>query len=187
MNKPSQQPIIAATRQWLVSLVIDLNLCPFAKAELLNHRIRFTVTDASTEGELLSDLQAELALLTNDQSIETTLLIHPDVLVDFDDYNQFLDDVDDLLEQLDLEGIYQIASFHPNYQFGSTQPGDAENYTNKSPYPMLHLLREASLERAIASYPYPERIPERNIALMEAMGAEKLQVILEACFDRIEQ
>lgn len=167
--------------------MVGLNLCPFAKTELINSRIRFTVTDATTEEQLLVALQAELELLNNDETIETTLLIHPKVLADFDDYNQFLNYADGLLEQMNLEGIYQIASFHPDYQFGGTHAGDAENYTNKSPYPMLHLLREASLERAIASYPNPGKIPERNIALMEEMGAEKLKVLLQTCFVRTEQ
>lgn len=169
------------------SVVVDLNLCPFAKRELVKNRVRFYVSEATTEEQLLSDLQAELELLSSDETIETTLLIHPEVLQDFYDYNQFLDYVDDLLEQLELEGIYQVASFHPDYQFGGTEPDDVENYTNKSPYPMLHLIRESSLEKAIASYPDPDKIPERNIELLETMGREKMKALLQACFDDVDK
>lgn len=183
----NQKQIIESIRQWVETVVIGLNLCPFAKEELVNNRIRFALTNAATEGQLLIDLQAELELLNDDETIETTLLIHPQVLVDFYHYNQFLNDADRLLVATSLEGIFQIASFHPDYQFGGTEPGDAENYTNKSPYPMLHLLREASLERAIASYPEAGQIPERNIALMETMGRDKLEALLRSCFHRYSQ
>ena len=183
MTSPKHQPIIQSVRNWVKAAVVGLNLCPFARAELLNDRIRFTVSDATSEPELLLDLKNELERLTKDESIETTLLIHPNVLQDFDTYNQFLDQVDALSVQLDLEGIYQVASFHPDYQFAGTDPDAAENYTNRAPYPVLHLLREASLERAIAGYPGVEEIPERNIELLEGMGAEKMQVLLQACFD----
>jgi len=171
----------ASVRQWLESLVVELNLCPFAGRELLNDRVRFAVTDATTEDDLLNVLRTELELLGADASIETTLLIHPDVLCDFADYNQFLDAADSLLRYLQLEGIYQIASFHPDYQFGGTEPNDAENYTNRAPYPLLHLLREASLERAIAEYPDVEQIPERNITLMNSMGEEQLRRLWRNC------
>jgi hypothetical protein len=181
---PNQKQIIESIRQWVETVVIGLNLCPFANDELINKRIRFTVSAATTGENLLTDLQSELALLGNDEDIETTLLIHPQVLADFYDYNQFLNDADDLLVATSLEGIFQIASFHPDYQFDGTEPGDAENYTNKSPYPMLHLLREASLERAITSYPEAGQIPERNIALMETMGLDKLEALLMSCLNK---
>lgn len=171
-----------AVRQWVETLVVGLNLCPFAKLELVRDRVRFATTTAATQTQLLAALEAELALLDADPSIETTLLIHPDVLQDFHDYNQFLDDVDALLEALSLEGVYQVASFHPDYQFGGTDPEDAENYTNRSPYPLLHLLREASLEQAIKRYPGVEQIPAKNIALMNHLGVARLQTLLEACF-----
>lgn len=176
------ETIVQAVRQWVETLVVDLNLCPFAKLELVRDRVRFATTAAATEGQLLAALEAELALLDADPAIETTLLIHPDVLRDFHDYNQFLDDVDALLEALGLEGVYQVASFHPDYQFGGTEPEDAENYTNRSPYPLLHLLREASLEQAIKRYPGVEQIPAKNIALMNHLGGARLQALLEACF-----
>ena len=173
--------ITQSVRQWLESLVIDLNLCPFAKRELVKDRVRFVVTEATTEDELLLALQNELQLLQDDPSIETTLLIHPQVLQDFSDYNQFLNAADSLLAGMQLEGVFQVASFHPDYQFGGTEPDDAENYTNRSPYPLLHLLREASLERAIADTLDVAEIPVRNIALMNNMGRDELQRLLQAC------
>jgi hypothetical protein len=169
-------------RQWLQSLVIDLNLCPFAKRELVKDRVRFRVTEATTEDELLRALQNELQLLQDDPSIETTLLIHPQVLQNFSHYNQFLNAADCLLARMQLTGVFQVASFHPNYQFGGTEPDAAENYTNRSPYPLLHLLREASLERVIADTLDVAAIPVRNIKLMNNMGRDELQRLLQACF-----
>ena len=177
---------IRPVRHWVETVVVGLNLCPFAKRELVNDRVRFSVSEAETEEQLLADLQAELELLDNDEAVETTLLIHPGVLQDFFDYNQFLNYVDSLLTQMELEGVYQVASFHPDYQFSGTRPDDVENYTNRSPYPMLHLIREDSLERAIAGYPHPERIPERNIELLESLGRDKMQALLKACYDVVE-
>ncbi|MFC1773259.1 DUF1415 domain-containing protein [Pseudomonadota bacterium] len=178
---------IGPVRHWVETVVVGLNLCPFAKRELVNDRVRFSVSEAETEEQLLVDLQAELELLNNEETVETTLLIHPRVLQDFFDYNQFLNYVDRLLTQMELEGVYQVASFHPDYQFSGTRPVDVENYTNRSPYPMLHLIREDSLERAIASYPDPDRIPERNIELLERLGRDKMQALLQACYDEAGQ
>lgn len=169
-------------RQWLASLVIDLNLCPFAKRELVNDRVRFAATPAETQDDLLQALATELESAQRDDSVETTLLIHPQVLQDFRDYNQFLDAADGLLIDLQLDGVFQVASFHPDYQFADTAPDDAENYTNRSPYPMLHILREASLERVIADTPDVAQIPIRNVALMNEMGRESMQQLLQACF-----
>jgi hypothetical protein len=173
--------VIETVRLWVQRLVVDLNLCPFAKRELVKNRVRFMVSDARSEEQLLAALQAELERLERDAAIETTLLIHPHVLQHFYDYNQFLDVADQLLVQMQLDGVYQIASFHPQYQFAGTMPDDAENYSNRSPYPLLHLLREDSLERAIASYPDVEQIPERNIALMNRLGSDKLKALLDSC------
>lgn len=175
----TDEKIILAVRQWVDTMVVGMNLCPFAKRELVNNRVRFITTEATTEEELLLTLQDELELLNTDRSIETTLLIHPSVLQDFYDFNDFLNFADSLLLEMKLEGIYQIASFHPDYQFGGTEPDDAENYTNRSPYPVLHLIREESLERAIASHPDVDAIPERNIALMNELGQDKLKALLE--------
>ena len=178
MNK---QAIIDTTRQWVEKVVIDLNLCPFARRELVNNRIRFTVTDAQTPDALLMELQQELLRLADDDSIETTLLIHPEVLRDFPHYNDFLDVADGLVQLLELEGMLQIASFHPQYQFAGTAENAVENYTNRSPWPMLHLLREASLERAIASYPDTADIPARNIERVEALGLAAMEALLASC------
>ncbi|MDK8463629.1 DUF1415 domain-containing protein [Marinobacter sp. SS13-12] len=167
--------IADATHRWVSDVVVGLNLCPFARRELLKERVRFEVTAASSEEALLIALQNELVHLNEHPDIETTLLVHPGVLQDFMAYNEFLATADGLIEYLELDGIYQIASFHPDYQFGGTNPDDAENYTNRSPYPMLHLLREESLERAIAGYPGAELIPEQNIALMNRLGADEMR------------
>lgn len=160
-----------------------MNLCPFAKREMINDRVRFSVTDAATEIQLLVALEAELEMLACDMSIETTMLIHPGVLQKFADYNQFLDKADRLLVQMNLEGVFQIASFHPEYQFDGTSPDDAENYTNRSPYPLLHILREESLERAVAHTQDIDQIPVRNIEKMNSLGSEILRKILRSCFD----
>ncbi|WP_323003146.1 DUF1415 domain-containing protein [Denitromonas sp.] len=174
---------IAPVRHWLETLVIGLNLCPFAKRELVKDRVRFFVSEATTDEQLRMDLEAELALMADTPAIETTLLIHPQVLQDFFDYNQFINHTPRLLKQLGYRGTFQIASFHPDYQFGGTEPDDVENTTNRSPYPLLHLIREESLARAVANYPDPDQIPERNIALVEELGADRMRALLKACFD----
>ncbi len=177
----NDEEIIHAVRQWVETFVVGMNLCPFAKRELVKNRVRFVTTAATTAEQLLQVLQTELELLNADPSVETTLLIHPAVLQDFYDFNDFLGFADSLLVDMELEGIYQVASFHPDYQFGGTRPGDAENYTNRAPYPVLHLLREESLERVIADYPDVDDIPERNIELMNSLGQDKLQALLKSC------
>ena len=159
-------------RNWVESFVVGLNLCPFAKKELLADRVRLAVSSVDSELELLAVLQFELELLERDDNIETTLLIHPCVLTEFEDYNQFLALCDGLLGQLGLEGVYQIASFHPGYRFEGTEMDAVENNTNRSPYPLLHLLREDSLESAIANFPDVDQIPLRNIELMRKLGRE---------------
>jgi len=174
--------ITRTVRRWVETVVVDLNLCPFAGRELHQQRIRFAVTPATAGEELLASLQTELEWLEAHPDIETTLLIHPRVLQDFEDYNQFLETVDALLGAMGLDGIFQVASFHPHYQFAETGNDDVENYTNRSPYPMLHLLRERSLERSIASYPDTAQIPLRNIALMKRIGIARLKQLLQDCF-----
>ncbi len=180
----NDEQVVLAVRQWVEILVVGMNLCPFAKRELVKNRVRFVTTPATTAEQLLLVLQAELELLNADPAVETTLLIHPDVLQDFYDFNDFLHDADSLLLEMELEGIYQIASFHPDYQFGGTSPDDAENYTNRSPYPVLHLLREDSLERVIADYPNVDDIPQRNIELMNKLGRDRLQALLQLCLNK---
>jgi len=183
MTEPNDaDAITAAVRRWVQTVVVDLNLCPFAGRELREERVRFVVTPATTEAQLLESLRAELQRLDTDPAVETTLLIHPRVLQDFGDYNQFLETADGLLRAMGADGIYQIASFHPHYRFADTAPDDVENYTNRSPYPMLHLLRERSLERSIAGYPDTEQIPLRNIALVKRLGIARLKQLLRDCF-----
>lgn len=167
-----------AVENWVESFVAGLNLCPFARRELVANRVRYRVVDSSTEEQLLLQLDTELLYLESHPDIETTLLIHPLVLQDFYKFNQFLNQVDQLLAERELEGIYQVASFHPDYQFAGTQMGDVENYTNRSPFPLLHLLREESLSRAIDSHPDPDAIPDRNIALLKRLGLERIRSML---------
>jgi uncharacterized protein len=165
---------IAATQRWLERAVIGLNLCPFARAPFAQQRIRLRVSHADSEDELLADLSEELeALHATDASIcETTLLIHPYVLTDFLDYNDFLDAADAAVLALGLEGELQVASFHPDYRFADTAEDAIENCTNRSPYPTLHLLREASIERAVESVPDTEDIYRRNIETLRSLGAD---------------
>jgi uncharacterized protein len=177
-----EENIIKPVQLWLETMVIGLNLCPFAKRDFVKNRVRFSVTESNTEEQLLSALQTELELLEKNSAIETTLLIHPMVLSNFFDYNQFLDSADNMLVSLKMEGIFQIASFHPDYQFGGTEYDDVENFTNRSPYPVLHLLREKSVELAIAGYPDHQEITERNIQLLKRMGLNQMQDLLQSCF-----
>ena len=170
---PDATTVLAQTRMWLERAVIGLNLCPFAQPEFANDRIRYQITSVRTPGALLGDLAAEMLLLqaADPRVHETTLLIHPQVLQDFLEYNQFLEDADVLLRRLKLEGILQIASFHPQYRFAGTRSNDITNYTNRSPYPMLHLLREASVARAMAGRSDATSIVERNLSTMRRLGA----------------
>ena len=165
---------IAATRHWLERAVIGLNLCPFAKAVYAREQVRFVVTDATTPEALLASLIAELLLLrdADPQAIDTTLLIHPHALADFLDYNDFLEVADDAIAELHLEGIIQVASFHPDYQFAGTAPDDIGNCSNRSPFPTLHLLREDSVSRAVQAFPDADAIVDRNIATLEKLGRD---------------
>lgn len=179
----TQEAIVAETRAWLERVVIGLNLCPFAKAVQVRGQIRFVVCDASDDAGLLAALHSELEQLARcDAALtDTTLLIHPKVLTDFDDYNQFLGDADTLLAAAGLEGTVQIASFHPDYRFAGTAQDDVENATNRSPYPMLHLLREASVARAVAAFPDTAAIYEANIRTLRALGPQQLRDLMAQC------
>ena len=172
---------IAATRRWLQRAVIGLNLCPFAKSVQAKDQVRYVLSEATTPDALLEDLAAELAWLndTDPAVVDTTLLIHPWVLGDFHDYNDFLDQADAAVDALGLEGEIQVASFHPDYQFAGTAFDDVGNCTNRSPYPILHLLREASVERAVAAFPDPDVIVERNLATLERLGEEGYRRLLQ--------
>ena len=168
------EEILAATRAWLEKAVIGLDLCPFARTVYVRDQVRFLVSEAETPEDLLADLVSELRTLseTDPEVIDTTLLIHPWVLEDFLDYNDFLDVAEAAVAELGLEGEIQVASFHPQYQFADTEPEDVENYTNRSPYPILHLLREASVERAVEAFPDASGIFEKNIETMRRLGHE---------------
>lgn len=163
---------LAATRAWVEQAVIGLNLCPFAKAVQVKGLVRYVCSDARDTGALRAALRDELLHLrdTPIEQTETTLLVHPWVLQDFLDYNDFLDDADRLLQALDLHGVLQVASFHPQYQFAGTAPEDIENATNRSPFPTLHLLREDSIERAVQAFPEAEAIYETNMRTLRALG-----------------
>ncbi|MGN7831548.1 DUF1415 domain-containing protein [Pseudoxanthomonas sp. 22568] len=171
---------VAATRRWIERAVIGLNLCPFAKAVYVKEQVRFVLSDATTPEALLEQLAEELVLLrdTDPAQIDTTLIIHPEVLTDFLDYNDFLDNADAAVEALDLQGVLQVASFHPDYQFAGAAPDDISHYTNRSPYPTLHLLREDSVERAVAAFPDPDVIVERNIQTLDRLGHEGWRKLL---------
>jgi len=186
-NHSDTETIIARTRCWIARVVVELNLCPFARKPYEGGKVRYVVSPAVRQEDLLADFHKELELLraTDAGEIETTVLIHPDVLNDFLDYNDFLGVVDALIDEGGYEGEFQVASLHPHYQFAGTLADDAENYTNRSPYPMLHLLREDGLARAIAGYARPDKIPERNIRTLEKIGAVRMREILDECM-RIE-
>jgi hypothetical protein len=163
---------IEATRHWLTRAVIGLNLCPFAKSVHVKDQIRYALSEARTLEDVLADLERELRHLaeTDPEQIDTTLLIVPHALGDFTDYNDALYFADSLLKQLGLEGELQIASFHPMYQFDGTEPDAIENYTNRAPYPIFHLLREASIERAVDAFPDAADIYERNMETLRRLG-----------------
>lgn len=164
--------VIGDTQDWLEKAVIGLNLCPFAKAVHVKKQIRYVVSNATTAEALLEDLLEELHVLHESapEAIDTTLLIHPYVLNDFLDYNDFLDVADAAAAEPQFNDDLQIASFHPQFQFADTGADDIENYTNRSPYPMLHLLREDSVERAVAAFPEAEDIYKKNMATLRALG-----------------
>ena len=177
----SEENVINSVRAWVDTVVVGLELCPFAKKELDRSGVHFVVTQANSEEELLEALALEIKRLDSEYPADTSLLIHPNACHDFADYNQFLSSAEMLLADMGMEGVYQLASFHPQYQFADTQADDAENYTNRSPYPMLHLIREEVLEQALKSLDNPEEVPARNIALLKSLGTEKMKQMLDAC------
>jgi hypothetical protein len=174
------QTVIAETRSWLERVVIGLELCPFAKAVHKKGLIRYFVSHACTPEALLEDLLHELVALSvfDPQVVDTTLLIHPDTLPDFLDYNDFLGVADAALEDLGFSGTLQIASFHPCYQFAGNAPDDPANFSNRSPYPMLHILREASVENALAAFPDASNIFVTNRRTLRALGADRVRLLL---------
>jgi len=176
----AEAAIVAATRRWVERAVIGLNLCPFARAPFVRGRLHFRVSRARSTDELLADLREELcALQAADPGVrETTLLIHPHVLTDFFEYNEFLYTADAELLALGLEGDLQIASFHPDYRFADTAADDVENFTNRSPYPILHLLRESSIDVAVDALTDTDEIYRRNIRTLRQLGADGWRALM---------
>jgi len=176
---------LAETRAWVERAVIGLQLCPFAKAPQVKGQVRYATSEAIDADSLLSDLVDELKLLAGEapDRIETTLLVHPCVFSAFEDHNDFLEIAEAALVALDLEGVIQIASFHPQYRFADSDPDDITNATNRAPYPTLHLLREESIERALATFADPDSIFEANIATMERLGPEGWAALRRCCRD----
>ena len=180
MNSPeiatAAATAILDTQRWLERAVIGLNLCPFAKAVHVKGLIRYAVSEATTSAELLNDLKNELNYLVNldeagvSVAYDTTLLIAPYCLLDFFDFNDFLGKADKLIAKMKLEGIIQLANFHPQYQFAGTEPDDITNFTNRAPYPTLHLLRESSIDQAVEAFPEAETIFEVNMETMQRLG-----------------
>jgi hypothetical protein len=170
----NKEEVLAAMRAWLEKAVIGLNLCPFAKAVYVKNQVRFVVSEAKHIDGFLEDLDRELDLLAaaDSEEIDTTLLIHPTLLPDFEEFNDFTIIAEAAVAEHELEGILQVASFHPAFQFADTEPDDIGNYTNRAPYPTLHLIREASIERAVAAYPNAEAIYGRNIETLKTLGVE---------------
>ncbi|MFC4276731.1 DUF1415 domain-containing protein [Achromobacter aloeverae] len=177
---PDIEDVARVTQHWLTRAVIGLNLCPFAKRVHVKRQVRYVVSAATEEADIAADLEAELRLLADadPQDIDTTLLILPDGLADFYEFNDFLDTGDRLLKRLRLRGVLQVASFHPDYQFADTAPDDIENYTNRAPFPILHLLREDSIEEVLETYPDPDGIYERNQETMRRLGLEGWRAVM---------
>ena len=168
----SEEEVLTQTRHWLEKAVIGLNLCPFAKAVYVKNQVRLVVSRARHADDLLEELDRELDLLvaTPADEIDTTLLIHPTLFDDFLDFNDFLEVADGVVEEHALEGVIQLASFHPRFQFDGTEPDDISNYTNRAPFAMLHLLREASVDKAVEAFPQADAIFEENIKTLENLG-----------------
>ncbi|MCM0045050.1 MAG: DUF1415 domain-containing protein [Burkholderiaceae bacterium] len=164
--------IVGRTRQWLEQVVIGLNLCPFANSVFRKNQIDYRISRATDTDQLVQDLllAAESLIGVPAEQIDTALLIHPQVLTDFSDYNDFLGMADALFDACGLSGVLQIASFHPDYRFADAEPDDITHATNRSPYPMLHLLRETSLDKAIAAHPNTDAIVQHNLATMRRLG-----------------
>ena len=176
-----QNEVERQVENWLTSIVIDLNLCPFAQREYRSNKIRLKTSFADAEQDIVRDLVVELSLLNKHVDIETTLLILPKGLKEFAHFNDFLGFADSLIVEMNLEGVFQVASFHPDYRFAGTHADDAENFTNRVPFPILHILRESSLDRAIENHPDTEQIPLDNIALMNQLGSNHMRSLLEKC------
>jgi hypothetical protein len=172
---------IEHTEKWIKSVVIDFNFCPFAAKAMLKGSIRYVVLEQATIEEVLACLASELKYLDVHEDIETSFIILPDSFVAFEDYLELVELSENAAFSLGKEGVYQIASFHPEYTFEGVAADDASNYTNRSPYPMLHLLREDSITKALAHFPNPDAIPENNIAFTREKGLKFMQMMRAAC------
>jgi len=179
MQNPTHEEVIASTREWLEKAVIGLNLCPFAKSVYVKNQVRMVVSEATDPAKLAEELAQELRLLadTDPEETDTTLLIHPYVLQRFLDFNEFQDIADTIVDELELDGVLQVASFHPKFQFAGTGINDISNYTNRSPWPTLHLIRESSIDRAVEAFPEAEAIFEKNIETVNKLGVEGWQAL----------
>ena len=180
---PHNATVINHTKKWLRDVIIAHTLCPFAKREYDAGRIHYAVIESADLESQLEQVILNCTALDNDTSRETSLLIFPNTLSDFHEYLNLLDLANALMKAEGYEGAYQLASFHPQYCFADAPPEDASNYTNRSPYPMLHILREASVEAALKSHPNPQNIPARNIAHTRELGLEAMRTILAACYE----
>lgn len=173
--------ITQQTENWLKDIIIELNFCPFANREFIKNTIRYSVSNASELEAGLHALAEEFDYLDNHHGTETTLLIFPDAFSEFEDFLELIDYANQLLEDLGYQSVYQLAHFHPEYCFDGVAPDDASNYTNRSPCPTLHLIRESSLEKAIQNHPDPAGIPDTNIKLARKLGSAKMQSKLNQC------
>jgi uncharacterized protein len=181
METPEQ--IIARTKKWITDVVVGCNFCPFAAKELRQNTIHYQVELATDAETCLETFLSECRRLDEDETIETSLLILPHAFADFHEYLELVAVAEQLIEAEDYEGVYQVASFHPDYCFAGAPEDDAANYTNRSIYPMLHLLREARVEEALEKYPDPEGIPDRNIAFAQAKGLAYMRLLREQCME----
>ena len=179
-----QQGIVRQTRCWIETVVIGCNFCPFARQEFVQQRILYQVSDCGETETCLHELAATVDKLENNPDITTALLILPTGFSRFDDFIDLNEIADALLAEQGYEGTYQLASFHPQYCFADAPADDPANYTNRSPYPMLHILRESSIEQALANYPDADRIPERNVEYTRRMGLEKMRAMLQHCIQK---
>ncbi len=175
------EQIIAQTKKWITDVVIGCNFCPFAAKEIKKQTVRYQVENSTNKAASLDAFLQECIRLDEDEDIVTTLLIFPDGFQQFDDFLDLLADAEDLLIENDYEGIYQVASFHPQYIFGGAPVNDAANYTNRSVYPMLHLLREAQMDEALERYPNPDNIPDNNILFAREKGIQYMKMLRDAC------
>ena len=180
MNEKKSNTFILPVKKWLENVVIAYNFCPFAKGEFINETIRYSLFFEKDDSTIEDYILNEIRMLSKFPEIETSLLILPNSYQNFEDYLDLLEVANELLEEFDFLGIFQIASFHPNYQFGGTEPNDPSNFTNRSPYPILHILREESLSRVIDAHGNTESIPQRNIEFCNEKGLEYMENLFKS-------